>query len=167
MVKCTICKAMVRKDLYPYITIIPTGHIGDDSERGAHDAHRFVYCKECKRNVTQAQSINKSCHMYCLDCGGDGPHDNCIKHNAKATRRTSAKPMLCVTCMYYVSEGDYRAGRCHRGVSSAANAVMSSPSLPIPISGVVSSYNTTNMSFSALVSVSGAISSDHRNTGYQ
>jgi hypothetical protein len=37
----------------------------------------------------------------------------------------------------------------------------------LPITGVVSSFNTTNMSSSAPVSVSGAISSDHRNTGYQ
>jgi hypothetical protein len=117
--------------------------------------------------VTLAQSLNLSCHTYCLDCGGDGPHDNCIKHNSKATKRTSAKPRLCLTCMYYVSEDDYRTGRCHGGTSSAANTAVSPSSVPIPRSGVVSSYNTTNMSFSAPVSISGAIYSDHRNTECQ
>jgi hypothetical protein len=116
MMECTICKAFVRKELYPYCHSYRDTS-GDDSEGGAHaeghDADGFVYCSECKRNVTQAQSLNKSCHTYCLDCGGDRPHDNCIKHISKATRRTSAKPMLCLTCMYYVSEDDYGTGRCH------------------------------------------------------
>jgi hypothetical protein len=74
-----------------------------------------------------------------LIAGGDGPHDNCIKHNSKTTRRTSAKPMLCLTYLYYVSEDKYRTGRCHNGISSVANPVISSSSVPIPISGVVSS----------------------------
>jgi hypothetical protein len=106
-------------------------------------------------------------HTYCLDCEGDGPHDDCIKHSSRATSRTSAKPMLCLTCMYYVSEDDYKTGRCHGGISSVNNPVISSSSVPVPISGIVSSFNTTNMSFSAPVSVSEAISSDHRNTGNQ
>jgi hypothetical protein len=99
-----------------------------------------------------------SCHTYSLDCGGDGPHDNCIKQHSRATSRTSAKPVLCLTCMYYVSEDDYRTGRCYRGISSVTNPVIPSSSVPVPISGVVASYNTTKMSFSAPVSVSGAIS---------
>jgi hypothetical protein len=69
--------------------------------------------------------------------------------------------------MYYVTEEDYRTGRCHGGISSVTNPVISSSSVPVSISGVVSLYNTTNMSFSAPVSVSGAIFSDNRNTGYQ
>ena len=105
------------------------GHFGDDSDGGAHaedhDAHRFVYCTECKRNVTLAQSVNKSCHTHCTDCGGDGPHYNCVKHNSIATRRTSAKPMLCRTCMLYVSEEDYRTGGCHDRKPSASNPAIS------------------------------------------
>jgi hypothetical protein len=170
MMKCTVCKVLVRKAVYPYCHSY-RDTLGDDSKGRAHaedhDSHRVVYCTECKRNVTLAQSLNLSCHTYCLDCEGDGPHDNCIKHNSRATSRTSAKPMLCLTCMYYVSEDDYRTGRCHWGISSVTNPVISSTSVPVHISGVVSSYYTLNMSFSAPVSVSGAISSDHRNKGYQ
>jgi hypothetical protein len=170
MMECTVCKVMVRKEVYHYCHS-HRDTSGDDSEGGAHakdhDAHRFVYCTECKRNVTLAQSLNLSCHTYCLDCRGDGPHDNCIKHNSRATSRKSAKPMLCLTCIYYVSEDDYRTGRCHGGISRVINPVTSLSSVPVSISGIVSSYNTTNMSFSAPVSVSGDISLDHRNTGYQ
>jgi hypothetical protein len=69
--------------------------------------------------------------------------------------------------MYCVSEDDYRTGRCHNVISGVANPVISSSSAPIPISGVVSPYNTTNMSFSASVTMPGVISSDHSNMGYQ
>ena len=72
IMECTICNAMVRKDLYLYCHSYRHTS-GDDSDGGAHaedhDPHRFVYCTECKRNVTLAQSVNKSCHTYCTDCG--------------------------------------------------------------------------------------------------
>jgi hypothetical protein len=85
MMECTMCKAMVTKKLYPYC------YFYRDTSGEDHDAHRFVYCSECKLNVTQAQSLNKSCHTNCLVCGEDRSHDNCIKYSSKPTRRTTAK----------------------------------------------------------------------------
>jgi hypothetical protein len=74
MMECTVCKVMVKKDVYPYCHSYRDTLV-DDSEGGAHaedhDAHRFVYCTECKRNVTLAQSLNLSCYTYCLDSEGD------------------------------------------------------------------------------------------------
>jgi hypothetical protein len=59
MMECTICKVMARKAVYPYCHSYRVTS-GDDFEGGAHaedhDAHRFVYCADCKRNVTLAQS---------------------------------------------------------------------------------------------------------------
>ena len=96
MMWCTVCNLNVRKDNHPYCHSYRDTS-GDDSGGGAHaedhDAHRYVYCTECKRNVTLAQSLNLSCHTHCLDCGGDGPHDNCIKHNSKATKKRQLKTM--------------------------------------------------------------------------
>jgi hypothetical protein len=55
MMECTICKAMVRKDLYPYCHSYRDTS-GDNSEGGAraedHDAHCFVYCLDCRGRWT-------------------------------------------------------------------------------------------------------------------
>ena len=59
--------------------------------------------------------------------------------------------------MLYISEEDYRTGRCHEGKPSSGNPA---------ISGNVSSCNFTNMSYSAPVSVSGKIPSGTTYRGY-